>query len=112
MEITAVVSEVKRGALKGQYIVEADIEGGGSLRFDLVGGVLSLEPGDKLSIVFMDDKPSDDELDRYDFCGHGYLVSEDKDKTIFSIWGLIYRFKPPLGLEKNKKYYLCIRKLK
>ncbi|GAB6148399.1 DNA-directed RNA polymerase subunit G [Stetteria hydrogenophila] len=109
VELEGRVESVEPGRLKGQSIVT--VRGDGfTVRFDAIEGLVSFSVGDELRLVFTESKPGD--LDRYDFCGHGYLVmpEEEAGKTLFSVWGIIFAAEPPLGLRDGVKYYLCIEK--
>lgn len=106
--MTVTVESVEPGKLRGQKIVKA-----GSRRvkveFDLIEDLLSVSSGDKIVIELRGGKPN--KMDKYIFCGQGYMASKPEDPyTVFSIWGLIFRFEPNIGLEPEKKYYLCIRR--
>ena len=107
------IKEVKPGVLKGQRIAVGTYKvsdgGEGVIEFDVIGDLIKVSPGDEITVEVSEKLP--DNLDPYAFCGHGYLVSPEAEKgsTIFSIWGIIFKFKPPIGLEMNKKYYLCIK---
>ena len=101
------VESVDPGRLADQNIVVA--RGGSvSVEFDSIAGLFTVEEGENLSIVVSSEKPAD--LDEYDFCGHGYLVTPESDSTILSLWGIIFKFKPPIGLALNTKYYLCMKR--
>jgi len=104
--MTLTVKEVAEGRIKGQKIVRATGRKQ-KLEFDLVEGLFSLSEGDKIRVEFYEEKPQN--LDKYIFCGHGYVASKPGDSfTIFSVWGILFRFEPPINLEYNKKYYVCI----
>ncbi|MEB3861095.1 MAG: DNA-directed RNA polymerase subunit G [Desulfurococcales archaeon] len=105
--ITARIVNVEPGAIKGQRIVEASHEGG-TLRFDLIGDLLDVGEGDVVEILVTDSKPGD--LDSYQFCGRGYLVPGDGGREILSVWGILFRFEPGIGLEEEREYFLCIKK--
>ncbi|MCE4602733.1 MAG: DNA-directed RNA polymerase subunit G [Desulfurococcales archaeon] len=105
--LTARIRSIEPGAIKGQRIVEASYEGG-SLKFDLIGDLLEVGEGDVIEIVITDSKPED--LDPYQFCGRGYLVPSGGGKEIFSVWGILFRFEPGLGLEVDREYFLCIKR--
>jgi len=108
--LEGVIDSVQEGALKGQLLATLKA---GDVRvvFDLIRDVMDFKEGDRIRITITGEKPKD--LDRFEFCGHGYLVNEDKsgNVTLFSIWGIIFKFTPAIGLEPEKKYYLCIEKL-
>lgn len=108
--VEASVESVSKGRLRGQMIARARVRGGGEMEFDLIEGVLSLGEGDSIRVEFLDSEPEDPEA--YEFCGHGYLVAPEGEAglTIFSIWGIIFKVKPPMGLEPERKYYLCLRR--
>jgi len=105
------VRDVVDGKLRGQKIATVGFSGGGSLRFDAIEGVISVNAGDNIRVEVREGKP--DNLEEYDFCGHGYLVDDESKvgKTILSIWGILFIFSNKLGLIPNKKYYICIRKV-
>jgi len=104
------VKELKPGNIRGQYIATVDL-GKHTLIHDVIEGTLKIKEGDKIRILVSEELPKD--LDEYDFCGHGYLVeAEEKvDKTILSLWGIIFKFEPNIGLKEERKYYLCIKKI-
>ena len=102
------VEQVEPGKLKGQWIATAQ-SSSEKVVFDVIEGLLSLKQGDVIEITVTDTRPGN--LDPYDFCGHGYLVKATDEKEIFSIWGILFIFEPPIGLKDNVKYYLCIRKI-
>ncbi len=104
------VVDVKPSRLKGMLIASA--EGSGyTAAFDLVEGLYTLAKGDAIEVLIDEQKPED--LDSYEFCGHGYLAApEDKGFTLLSLWGILFKFSPPLGLRQGTKYYLCIRRSK
>ncbi len=108
-EFKAKVEKVRSGSLEGLKIASCRLKNGGVLEFDVVGDLLSASEGDELKVVLSEEKPGD--LDAYEFCGHGYIVAPESkfNATIFSIWGIIFKFSPPVGLELDKKYYLCVK---
>jgi DNA-directed RNA polymerase subunit G len=105
-----IVEELKPGNIRGQYIAKINLKDH-VLVHDVIEGTLELNVGEKVKIYVGEKVP--DDLDSYDFCGHGYLVaSEDSlGKTILSLWGIIFKFEPKIGLKEDRKYYLCIKKL-
>jgi DNA-directed RNA polymerase subunit G len=108
--LEGVIEKVEEGALKGQLLATMKA-GDVQVTFDVIRDIMGFREGDKIRIVISDERPEN--LDRFEFCGHGYLVDEeDKSRvTLFSIWGIIFKFAPPIGLKPEKKYYLCIEKL-
>ncbi len=104
------VQELKPGNIRGQYIATIKLDRGYKLIHDIIEGTLDLKENDQVEIYIGDSLPED--LDKYVFCGHGYLVDpeENSNKTILSLWGIIFKFEPSIGLEEEKKYYLCIKK--
>ncbi|MEB2836590.1 MAG: DNA-directed RNA polymerase subunit G [Desulfurococcales archaeon] len=112
LELEGEVVEVNPGRLRGQRIAKLRSSDGGEVVFDVIEDLLSLDKGERVKIIITDEKPSEQALKSYDFCGHGYLVeSEDiTGKTVFSLWGILFLFNRKLGLKLNKKYYLCIQK--
>ncbi len=103
-----IVEKVEPGKLKGQQIATAK-SSSEKVVFDVIEGLLTLKTGDAIEITVTESKP--DNLDPYDFCGHGYLVKSTDEKEIFSMWGIVFVFEPPLGLKDNVKYYVCIKKI-
>jgi DNA-directed RNA polymerase subunit G len=105
-----VVDEVTPGKLRGQNIAKVRLDNGGYLTFDVISNIYKIDVGDRIVIEIHDSKPNN--LDEYEFCGHGFLVDdEDKlGKTLLSIWGILFSFDNKLGLNINKKYYVCIRR--
>jgi len=105
-----VVKELRPGNIRGQYIATIDL-GDHTLVHDVIEGTITLTEGEKVRIYVGEKLPKD--LDEYDFCGHGYLLASEEHvgKTLLSLWGIIFKFEPGIGLEENKKYYLCIKKL-
>lgn len=102
------VKEVQPSKLEGVLIATAEGEGK-VVTFDMIQDLYTLKVGDRVSIVVSEEKPSD--IDSYEFCGHGYLAAdESKGYTLLSLWGIIFKFTPPLGLKADTKYYLCIKK--
>ncbi|MEM1927684.1 MAG: DNA-directed RNA polymerase subunit G [Acidilobaceae archaeon] len=109
MVFTARVSSVKPGFIRGQLIATAEYPGG-LMVFDAIESLFSVKEGELLEVRVSDEKPGN--LDELDFCGHGYLAAEEEiGETVLSLWGIVFRFKPPLGLEMGRKYYLCLKKL-
>ncbi len=109
-KLTVTVEGIEPGKLRGQRIAKA-----GSRRahveFDLIGDTIRVSEGDKIVFEFYTSKPSS--LDKFIFCGQGYVTSKpEEDFTMFSVWGILFKFKPSLGLEPETKYYLCIRRIK
>ncbi|MDM7275963.1 MAG: DNA-directed RNA polymerase subunit G [Thermoprotei archaeon] len=109
VEFKAKVEKVRSGNVEGQRIASCRLKGGGVLEFDVIGNLIHVSEGDELKVVISEEKPSN--LDAYEFCGHGYIVAPESkfNATIFSMWGIIFRFSPPVGLELDKKYYLCMK---
>ncbi|MCE4613188.1 MAG: DNA-directed RNA polymerase subunit G [Desulfurococcales archaeon] len=107
--LEGVVEKIEEGALKGQLLATMR-SGEVEVTFDLIRDVMNFKKGEKLRIHITEEKPKD--LDRFDFCGHGYLVNEESQTgmTLFSIWGILFKFTPPIGLQADRKYYLCIEK--
>ena len=104
----AVVEKVEPGKLRGQKIAYARA-GNRMITFDVIEGLLALSEGDKIKILVSDERP--ESLDPFDFCGHGYLAAFRDDSELLSLWGILFLFKPPLGLKDNVKYYLCIKRM-
>jgi len=103
----AVIDNIEEGAIKGQLIAEASYKGG-SVRFDMLRDLINANVGDSIKIVISDSMPGN--LEEYMFCGRGYKIPSTGDKTIFSVWGIIFRFDGELGLEEGREYILCIKK--
>lgn len=104
------VRRVEPSKLEGVKIATAEGDGR-KVTFDMIEGLYVLNEGERFTMVISEEKPSD--LDSYEFCGHGYLVvGEDKGFTLLSLWGVLFKFEPPLGLRTNQKYYLCMRRAK
>ncbi len=102
------VENIEPGKVGGQRIAYGMSDDKMSMVFDVIGDLINVAPGDRLEVVVSEVKPN---IDEYEFCGHGYLVTPESkfNETILSLWGIIFKFKPPLGLEMDKKYYLCLR---
>ncbi len=105
----ATVEKLEPGKLRGQYIATAKGRSR-TVIFDVIEGLLDLSEGDKIEITVTDKRPSS--LDKYDFCGHGYLAASKGEEELLSLWGILFHFKPAIGLEENVKYYLCIKREK
>lgn len=105
------IEKVVSGKLMGQLIAYARSSDNIELAFDVIKDLIKVTPGDVIEITLSESKPEN--LDEFEFCGHGYLVAPESkfNETIFSIWGIIFKFKPPINLELDKKYYLCIKHL-
>jgi len=103
------VTRVEPGRLAGQRIAYASSDDGFTMVFDVISELMSVSAGDTLEFIVAESKPEN--LDDYEFCGHGYLVAPESkfDETIFSVWGIIFKFKPPIGLELDRKYYICMK---
>jgi DNA-directed RNA polymerase subunit G len=110
VNIEAEIKSIIQSKLQNAKIVNASNEKQ-QVNFDLVGDIIKVSEGDKLEIIV--DKKKPENIDVYDFCGHGYLVKPEKESkiTILSLWGILFEFDPPIGLEENTKYYLCLRKI-
>lgn len=104
------VSSVKPGFIRGQSIATGEYQGG-VVVFDAIESLYVVREGDTLELRISEEKPGD--LEDLDFCGQGYLAADERiGETVLSLWGIIFRFKPPLGLQPERKYYLCFKKLK
>lgn len=103
------VERVEPGKIRGQRIAYATSDDNRSVVFDVIGDLVKVTPNDVLEVIVSEAKPEN--IDEYEFCGHGYLVTQESkfDETILSLWGIIFKFKPPIGLELDRKYYLCMR---
>jgi len=112
LEISGKVVSKEAGKLRGQYIAEAQLEGGTRVKFDVIEDIMKVNEGDEIIFLIQDSKPSNEELEESDFCGHGYLVEDEEraGKTIFSVWGMLFIFNNKLGLKINEKYYICIKR--
>jgi DNA-directed RNA polymerase subunit G len=109
-KLTVNIEAVEEGKLRGQKIVRAKARGK-TVLFDYIGELFPLNVGDKIVIEFYINKPRD--LSKFIFCGNGYVASKPGDPfTIFSVWGLVFRFEPGIDLDTNTKYYICLRKAK
>jgi len=107
-KMTITVENVSPGGLRGQKVVDATARGY-TVKFDLIENLFEVSQGDKLLLEIRESPPSN--LDNYIFCGHGYVASKLGDPfTLFSVWGILFRFEPALELEPDKKYYLCLQK--
>ena len=115
-EIRINIKKIEEGKIKGQSIAYAEGEGY-KIIFDIIKDIYSVEEGGDYVLEIREEAPGEEELAKYVFCGHGYLVtdilSELKEKynySIISIWGLIFKFEPKINeLKPNTKYYVCIR---
>ena len=105
--IKATIESVEPGKLRGQKIAKARADGG-IITFDVIEELFSVREGDVLEILVTDSRPKS--LDPYDFCAHGYLAASRDDAELLSLWGILFLFKPPIGLQDNVKYYLCIKR--
>ena len=109
MRLELTVKEVKPSKLEGMRLASAEGEGR-TATFDMAEELYVLSPGDRVEVVIDEKKP--DNVDEFEFCGHGYLVTDEgKGYTLLSLWGLLFKFAPPLGLKTDTKYYLCMRRL-
>ncbi|MCS7106929.1 MAG: DNA-directed RNA polymerase subunit G [Acidilobaceae archaeon] len=108
MILLVTVEDLKPGNIQGQSIVRGVAEGR-TVVFDVIKDTMEVKKGDRLEMHIMDKKPKD--LEEFEFCGHGYLIAQEEkfNETIISLWGIIFKFHPPLGLEMEKKYYICIK---
>jgi DNA-directed RNA polymerase subunit G len=102
------VKDLQPSKLEGVKIARAEGDGK-TVVFDVIENLYTVNVGDRLELIIDEAKPSD--LDSFDFCGHGYLVvDEGAGYSLLSLWGILYKFTPPLGLKPETKYYLCVRK--
>ncbi|BAN90733.1 DNA-directed RNA polymerase subunit G [Aeropyrum camini] len=102
------IEEIEPGRLQGQLIATAKSRKA-TVKFDVIEDLIPLSKGDRIVIEVREEKPSS--LDKYVFCGHGYKVPSEKDGVdILSVWGIIFVFEPPIDLQAEKKYYICIYK--
>ncbi|MEM1640052.1 MAG: DNA-directed RNA polymerase subunit G [Acidilobaceae archaeon] len=109
VNLKAKITSVRPGLIRGQSIATAEYEKGVAI-FDVIESIYEVKEGDVLELSISEEKPKN--LDEQNFCGHGYLVVDEKiGETVLSIWGIVFRFKPPLGLQLEQKYYLCFKKL-
>jgi len=108
LQFEAVVERLEPGKLKGQKIAIARSRNA-EIVFDVIEGLIDLRSGDNIVIEITPIKPEN--LDPYIFCGHGYLAAKKDDAELLSLWGILFLFKPPIGLQDNVKYYLCIKKV-
>jgi len=112
--MTVTITSVEPGNIKGQMIAEGKARGY-KVKFDVITSLYSVKEGEKYVIELRSSPPRS--LDSYVFCGHGYVVQdilqelrEPLNVTIFSVWGIVFRFEPRIEeLEPEKKYYICIR---
>ena len=106
------VESIEEGTLKGQRIVHAASGEGHSVSFDLIGDLLEVKEGDSIEFNVTTEKPGG--MEGFDLCLQGYLLGEEErhNATLFSAWGIIFRFSPPIGLKPDTKYYLCLRRSK
>lgn len=104
------VKDVQPSKLEGVKIAKAEGQNE-TVTFDVIESIYTVSSGDKIEMVIDEDKPND--LDSFEFCGHGYLAAdESKGFTLLSLWGILFKFAPPLGLKADTKYYLCMRRVK
>ncbi|MDP8002773.1 MAG: DNA-directed RNA polymerase subunit G [Caldisphaera sp.] len=103
------IKKISPSKLQGAKVVEANNDKI-HITFDLIENLFNVNEGDKIELYIDNKKPEN--IESYDFCAHGYLVKpEDQAKiTILSLWGILFQFDPPIGLNYNEKYYLCLRK--
>ncbi len=105
-KMTLTVKSVEPGEIRGQKIVHASSKKY-NVKFDLIEGLFQVVEGEKIVLEILSEKP--DDPSKYVFCGHGYLASKPGDPyTVFSVWGILFRFEPPVDLEPGRKYYVCI----
>jgi DNA-directed RNA polymerase subunit G len=103
------IEKVEPGKVGGQRIAYGVSSDNINMVFDVIGELINVSPGDKLEVIVSEVKPEN--IDEYEFCGHGYLVAPESkfNETILSLWGIVFKFKPPIGLEMDRKYYLCLK---
>ena len=115
--MTITVTSLRPGTIRGQMVAEAKAKGY-KVVFDVLEDLYKVEEGSKYVIEIRSAPPR--QTSKYILCGHGYVVSDIKqelenplDVTIFSMWGIIFRFEPKIKeLKPETKYYLCIRPAK
>ncbi len=116
-KMTITITGINPGEIKGQLIAEGKAKGY-TVKFDVLENLFKLSEGEKILLELRDKPPRN--LEDYVFCGHGYIVRDVKQEqenqqniTIFSVWGIIFRFEPAISdLEPGVKYYLCISRQK
>ncbi|MEM0016186.1 MAG: DNA-directed RNA polymerase subunit G [Saccharolobus sp.] len=115
------VNSIQKGSLKNLLIVNLYC-GNIGIDFDIIDHINIFHEKEKVNVILSKDKP------RYtseDFCAHGYVVTEIKDKmspkhkTIISLFGLLVRIMSEkesiLDLFKINimdHIYFCVRKVK
>jgi DNA-directed RNA polymerase subunit G len=115
------VNSIQKGSLKNLLIVNLHC-GNIGIDFDIIDHINIFHEKEKVNVILSKDKP------RYtseDFCAHGYVVTEIKDKmsskhkTIISLFGLLVRIMSEkesiLDLFKINimdHIYFCVRKVK
>jgi len=109
--IEVTIERVEDSKLKDARIVKAS-SNEYTLYFDLIADLMDIKEGERVEVYIGKSKPKD--IDSYEFCGHGYLIKPENevDETLLSLWGIIFQFRPPIGLEYGEKYYLCMKKQK
>ncbi|MEB3844934.1 MAG: DNA-directed RNA polymerase subunit G [Desulfurococcales archaeon] len=111
--MTITIDKIDKGLIKGQLVAEGKGKGV-KVKFDIIENLYNIKDN-KIIIEIRETPPA--KLDKYIFCGHGYEVVEPKadafkerNYTIISVWGILFRFEPKLSdIEPNKKYYICIK---
>ncbi|MEM3351562.1 MAG: DNA-directed RNA polymerase subunit G [Saccharolobus sp.] len=115
------VNSIQKGSLKNLLIVNLYC-GNIGIDFDIIDHINIFHEKEKVNVILSKDKP------RYtseDFCAHGYVVTEIKDKmsskhkTIISLFGLLVRIMSEkesiLDLFKINimdHIYFCVSKVK
>jgi len=109
---TGIVEDVVPGKLRGQEIAKLRLSDNDYVTFDVISNIYKVNINEEIAIEIHDEKP--DNIEEYDFCGHGFLVDDENriGKTIISIWGIVFVFSKKIGLNINKKYYICLKKIK
>ncbi|AWR97246.1 DNA-directed RNA polymerase subunit G [Acidianus sulfidivorans JP7] len=111
-----VVNSIDIGALRDLYVVNIHTEDA-NITIDVVKQINIFNINEKYQIIISKTKPN---FSDNDFCGHGYIVTEKKDKdkyiTIVSLYGLIVRieskesFLNKFGFNIMDHIYFCALK--
>ncbi|MEM0374543.1 MAG: DNA-directed RNA polymerase subunit G [Sulfolobaceae archaeon] len=109
------INSIIAGSLRGYSIVKISCNNLNA-EVDIPDELLIFKENENIKFLVVKDKP---QYTNKDFCAHGYLFYERKDKdeyiSLISLYGLIVKITTKEGLIASKKFnmmdhvYLCLK---
>lgn len=109
------IDSILPGSLRGYSIVKLNCNSLNA-EVDIPNEVMIFKNGEEVKLIISRERP---EYSNRDFCAHGYIFYEKKDKedyiSLISLYGLLVKITTKEGLISSKKFnmmdhiYFCLK---